>query len=207
MTTTLCGGCACGAVRYECTSEPVLSVLCHCRDCQRATGSAFAAELGVLEAQFAFVKGEPRYFAAVGDSGSMVWRGFCADCGSPLVARSSGRPGFLAIQAASLDDPSVFSPAYHVYVSRAQPWDRIDAERSAFARIPDAEQLVSCLAGRNVATKCDAVVAIMDMLRNEPCVTASGAEALLGTFGALGLLSIDEHDRLRFPTGSVESSR
>jgi len=108
MGTTLRGGCACGASRYVCTSEPTLSVLCHCRDCQRSTGSGYAAELVVQQSGFSFVKGTPRYYAVTGDSGNTVRRGFCPDCGSPLVADSSGRPGFLAIQAGSLDDPMRF---------------------------------------------------------------------------------------------------
>ena len=54
---TFAGGCACGAIRYECSAEPVLSFNCHCRDCQRAGGGAFAPILIVPKAGFELVKG------------------------------------------------------------------------------------------------------------------------------------------------------
>lgn len=198
MSTTLIGGCACGAIRYECTSEPVLSILCHCRDCQRSTGSGYAAESGVLESGFSFVKGTPRYYAVSGDSGNTVRRGFCPDCGSPLVASSSGRPGFLAIQAASLDDPAVFHPTHHVYVSSAQPWDRIAPDLPAFAKVPDAEQVLMRLMQLTVKTKQDASNAIKEMFRHETLMTDEAAEALLVVLSSFGLVTIDDESRIRF---------
>lgn len=56
------GGCACGAIRYECSAAPLRSVNCHCRDYQRATGSAYYAELLVPSAAFRLTKGEPAYW-------------------------------------------------------------------------------------------------------------------------------------------------
>jgi len=198
MGTTLRGGCACGAIRYDCTSEPMLSVLCHCRDCQRSTGSGYAAELVVLESGFSFVKGAPRYYAVTGDSGNTVRRGFCPDCGNPLVADSSGRPGFLAIQAGSLDDPTLFHPTHHVYASSAQPWDHIGPKLTAFSRIPDAEQVFMRLMELKVKTKQEALNAIKDMFRHETLVTDDGAEALLGILCSFGLVAIDDESRVRF---------
>jgi len=198
MGTTLLGGCACGAIRYECASAPMLSVLCHCRDCQRSTGSAYAAELGVLEAGFSFVKGKPRYYAVTGDSGNTVRRGFCPDCGSPLVAHSSGRPGFLAIQAASLDDPTLFHPTHHVYASSAQPWDHIAPGLPAFAKIPDAEQVLMRLKHLKISTKQEASDAIREMFRYETLMTDEGADALLVILCSLGLVTIDDASRVQF---------
>jgi hypothetical protein len=55
----LSGGCACQSVRYECTEEPIVQLICHCRDCQRAGGSAFAAMMIVAADKFKFLKKSP----------------------------------------------------------------------------------------------------------------------------------------------------
>jgi hypothetical protein len=128
------GGCTCGAVRYECSAAPVASFNCHCRDCQRASGSAFAALLFVPKAAFLFSKGEARFHNVTGDSGNVVSRGFCPNCGSPVVAHTAGHPERFAIQAASLDDPSVFRPAMNTWTSSAQLWDGIDSALPQFAK-------------------------------------------------------------------------
>jgi hypothetical protein len=128
------GGCACGGIRYEFSAEPVASFNCHCRDCQRATGSAFAALLFVPKVAFALSKGEPRFHSVTADSGNLVNRGFCPSCGSPIVSYTAGHPEFVAIQVASLDEPSVFRPARNTWVSSAQPWDRIDPSLPQFAK-------------------------------------------------------------------------
>ena len=128
------GGCACGDMRYEFSAEPVASLNCHCRDCQRATGSAFAALLFVPKAAFRLSKGEPRFHSVTGDSGNLVNRGFCPNCGSPVVSYTAGHPEFVAINVASLDDPSVFRPARNTWISSAQPWDRIDSSLPQFTK-------------------------------------------------------------------------
>src|SRR5580700_3215701 len=117
------GGCACGAVRYDCSATPVAMLNCHCRDCQRAGGSAYSPTVIIPKAAFRLVSGEPRYRESTADSGSAVRRGFCEKCGSPLFASSSARPEMLGIRAGSLDDPSWFRAERDVWTGSAQPWD------------------------------------------------------------------------------------
>jgi len=62
MLTSFTGGCACGAIRYEVTAEPIVMFNCHCRDCQRATGTAFSAVVYVPAKAFKITKGSPRYY-------------------------------------------------------------------------------------------------------------------------------------------------
>src|SRR5437016_10631971 len=80
----LSGDFASGAIRYACTAAPLFSLNCHCRDCQRESGSAFVPVLGVRKAAFAVSQGSPRYFEVTADSGHATTRAFCGDCGSPL---------------------------------------------------------------------------------------------------------------------------
>jgi len=72
------------------------------------------------------VKRPVRVFNAAADSGTSVYRLFCADCGTPLLAGNEGHPETIAVKIGSLDDPFGFTSAYHIWVSSAQPWHHID---------------------------------------------------------------------------------
>jgi hypothetical protein len=136
MTASFSGGCACGAIRYEGSAEPLLSFNCHCYECQRASGSAFASLLIVPGAAFELVKGEPKYHPTKTDSGYTLERGFCPECGSPVFMKEPHRPDIVLIHASSLDDPSWHQPAVDIYSSRAQPWDYMNPELPKFPEMP-----------------------------------------------------------------------
>jgi hypothetical protein len=127
------GGCACRAIRYEIRAEPVRMLKCHCRDCQRASGSAYAALMVVSKEAFE-VQGELRYFELIGGSGMPISRAFCPQCGSPIAVRLAAAPEVVLIQAASLDDPSQFTPTYELFTSHAQPWDLMLRSTEKFSR-------------------------------------------------------------------------
>ncbi|GAX41937.1 glutathione-dependent formaldehyde-activating GFA [Tolypothrix sp. NIES-4075] len=128
------GGCLCGAVRYECSAEPLAMANCHCRDCQRATGSAYASALLVSQSAVT-ITGDVKYYDAIADSGSIVGRGFCPNCGSRLFSKPP-IPEFMGIMAGSLDDPSWFRPVMDIYTSKAQPWDYMNPDLHKFAKMP-----------------------------------------------------------------------
>ncbi len=117
------GGCACGAIRYDCSAEPVRMVQCHCRDCQRFTGAGFVAAVIVPIESVKLLQGAPRFFRTQSSRGGNVHRGFCADCGSPVISKFDANPQLCGIHAASLDDPSWFQPAWDMWTCDAQPWD------------------------------------------------------------------------------------
>ena len=87
----------CDTVRYECTAEPVVCGFCHCRDCQRETGSAFGATLFV-PANAVTITGEVKYYDRVADSGNFVSRGFCPACGARLFEKPKALAGVIAIR-------------------------------------------------------------------------------------------------------------
>ena len=124
---TLSGGCACGAIKYETDANPVVMLNCHCRDCQRASGSAYAAVMVVPKAAVR-LSGEPRYHKVIGDSGKAIERGFCPTCGSPVTAKLEREPNVLGLQAGSLDEPSRYKPAMDVFTVSAQPWDHMRSD-------------------------------------------------------------------------------
>ena len=137
MSTPFSGGCACGAIRYTCTAEPLLALNCHCRDCQRETGSAFAPILIVPKTAFTITRGSPKYFALRADSGQMTRRAFCAACGSPLFGLPDSRPDLVTIRVGNLDNPSEFRPSQDIYTASAQPWDYMNPNLTKVPRTPE----------------------------------------------------------------------
>ncbi len=137
MSTPIFGGCACGAIRYRAEGEPLFSMNCHCRDCQRETGSAYAAVLCVPGASFKVTQGSPKYFDLTADSGRTTRRCFCGDCGSPLFGRPGTGGDMVTIRAGSLDDPSVFRPSQDIYTASAQPWDYMNPDLPKSAKLPN----------------------------------------------------------------------
>lgn len=134
MKTPFTGGCLCGAIRYECSAEPIMMVNCHCRDCQQVTGSAFAAAI-LVPGKAVKIIGDVKYYNVTGDSGSIVGRGFCPNCGSRLFSKPPIRE-FMGIMAGSFDDPSEFQPGMDIYTASAQPWDYMNPELPKFDRLP-----------------------------------------------------------------------
>jgi hypothetical protein len=131
------GGCSCGAIRYECSAEPLGMVNCHCRQCQYASGGGFTAGFFVDRASFKLLQGEPSNYELVADSGSKVRRGFCSSCGSQLFADGDGNPDMVVIKPASLDEPAWFQPQSDIFTESAQPWDHMDSELPKFLKMPE----------------------------------------------------------------------
>src|SRR4051794_24574074 len=116
------GQCLCGAVTYSCNADPVFTAVCHCRDCQRQTGTAFSVVVGVPKEAFD-LQGELGTHVTVGeDHGREVQRRFCPTCGSPVLTESGGLPDLVMIKAGTLDDPSWLEPQLEVWGGSAQPW-------------------------------------------------------------------------------------
>lgn len=105
MSAFLSGGCQCGAVRYRIRGVPANPHLCHCRMCQKASGT-YVLPLGfVAREDFALTRGEPAWFRSSG----MVRRGFCAACGTPLFFEPVDGNG-LNVTLGALDEPEQAKP-------------------------------------------------------------------------------------------------
>ena len=128
------GGCACGAVRYRCNADATRVYYCHCRDCQRATGTAFHTGLSVPRGSVAMLKDAPREYSRPADSGNTVTEGFCATCGAPLYVYSSGRPGHMSLKAGSLDDPSKLAPSIQIWTTSAVSWSDTSGAEQRYPR-------------------------------------------------------------------------
>jgi hypothetical protein len=135
MPIPFTGGCLCGQIRYECSAEPVFGGNCHCRDCQKTSGSAYSPVIFVPSSAVK-ISGDVKYFESDGDSGHSVSRGFCPNCGSQLFGRPEMAPGMMGIRAGSLDDPTWFNPVMDIYTASAQPWDFMNPDLQKFAQLP-----------------------------------------------------------------------
>lgn len=131
----LAGGCLCGAVRYRWHGEPMMTGHCHCADCRRSSGTGHCTHVAIADAGLALT-GAVKLYDRPADSGNMVSRAFCPDCGSALFSRNAAMPGMLFLRASSLDDPDRVQPAMVVYASRAPQWDRIPGGLPTFAEMP-----------------------------------------------------------------------
>src|SRR5215218_4899688 len=136
MKIPFTGGCACGAIRYESNAEPVMMLHCHCRDCQRSSGGPFSSFVVVLTEAFKLLQGSPRFHASPSEAGGKNPRGFCPDCGSPVMGKPAAASQFGAIRSASLDDPSWFNPQKEVWTSDALSSDQMNPAVPKFEKYP-----------------------------------------------------------------------
>lgn len=129
------GGCACGEIRFKVTG-PFMGVgVCHCTDCQKASGGGPNYVALAPSDGFEVTKGEARIFVSKGDSGGDVGRAFCAGCGTPLWSLVSNAP-FRPVKLGALDDSSDLTPMLHLYVSSAPPWHLMHEGLPSFPKAP-----------------------------------------------------------------------
>lgn len=130
------GHCLCSQVTYSYDGEVGPANLCHCEDCRRCTGSAFNVGVRLRAAAFQITSGVPKSFTKAGDSGTLLTRWFCSDCGSPLFTTSPKHPAFLYVKAGTLDDPSIVRVERQIWLASAVPWRYIDPHLPGFLSGP-----------------------------------------------------------------------
>jgi hypothetical protein len=135
MNEAYAGGCACGAIRYEISGEPLFQNHCQCRDCQRKSGTGHASYLTFPRSGVS-LSGQATLWDIVADNGSVKTRAFCPTCGSPVYMTFPATPDVFTVHAASLDDPTRFRPQVVTYAVRGHAWDRLDPALPAFDRMP-----------------------------------------------------------------------
>jgi hypothetical protein len=126
------GGCACGAVRYRLNSKPMFVHCCHCRDCQRQTGSAFVINALIETDRIALLSGEPESVGVPTDSGRPhdIYR--CPKCRTALWSDYGRRPTLRFVRVGTLDEPSALSPDVHIFTRSKVPWVGLPSNVPAF---------------------------------------------------------------------------
>ncbi|MFC3070873.1 GFA family protein [Phenylobacterium soli] len=119
------GGCACGAVRYRLTSGPMFVHCCHCQDCQRQAGSAFAANALIETDRIVIEQGRTSAYPMPTDSGWPHDIHRCEACGTALWSDYGRRPAIRFVRATTLDDRGALEPDVHIFTRSKLPWVRL----------------------------------------------------------------------------------
>jgi hypothetical protein len=141
MNPTLEGGCACGKMRYRLESKPMIVHCCHCRDCQRQTGSAFVLNALIETDRVEKLKGETMAVAVPADSGRPHEIHRCPACETAVWSHYGGRRALAFVRVGTLDDPSALPPDIHIYTRSKLPWVALPAGVPAFAEYYDLKRL------------------------------------------------------------------
>lgn len=121
MSKIKTGGCLCGAVRYELDADPVRSMICSCKNCQRTSGSALST-IALVPKSALSVTGELKGYEYKGDTGGTLEINFCPNCGSPVILKISAMPDIVSIKVGSFDNTDWYKPGVSIFADSAQKW-------------------------------------------------------------------------------------
>jgi hypothetical protein len=134
------GGCACGAVRYRLSSDPLFTHCCHCLNCQRQTGSAFVINLLIEADRVELLSGAPQPVDVPRDDGSTQRIYRCSTC-QVAVYSDYGRPEVLFVRGGTLDQPSGVTPDVHIFTKSKLGWITLPDSVPAFEVYYDRKSL------------------------------------------------------------------
>jgi hypothetical protein len=129
------GRCECGKVKYRVDGEVTDFSHCHCSQCRRLHGAAFASFAGVSRAAFSYDCGESdlKCYASSRTHG----RVFCGHCGSNILAEIASEPEYLYLAMGAMDGDPPLPPGYHIYVDSKAPWHTITDDLPQYPTEPD----------------------------------------------------------------------
>lgn len=140
MTFPIEGGCDCRHVRYRMTTKPLFVHCCHCRWCQRETGSAFVLNAMIEADRVELLAGEPLVIDTPSESGQGQLISRCPHCLVALWSSYAGAgPALRFVRVGTLDQPNLLPPDIHIYTASKQPWMALPAGAPAVAAYYDRE--------------------------------------------------------------------
>jgi hypothetical protein len=114
--------CSCGQLKVSCEGEPVRISICHCLNCQRRTGSAFAIQARWPSDRVTIEGGQAQEYVLVGDEGGKATFRFCPTCGATVYYEHDQMPGMIIVPVGAFADPTFPPPQISVYGVRRHPW-------------------------------------------------------------------------------------
>lgn len=132
MAADVEGGCTCGAVRYRLVDTPLFVHCCHCRWCQRESGSAFALNAMIEADRVTLLAGAPEPLRTPSASGRGQTIVRCPHCRVALWSHYAGAgPSVSFVRVGTLDAPDAFPPDIHIFTASKQPWVQLPPEALA----------------------------------------------------------------------------
>lgn len=126
MPDPITGGCLCGAIRYS-VSQPLDRIIaCHCTHCQKASGAGASHNALLPSSALTFTAGKPKLYADTAQSGNIINRYFCGDCGSPIYGQRAKLPEMMVLRVGTLDAPLDMKVVMNIWTGSARPWMHID---------------------------------------------------------------------------------
>jgi hypothetical protein len=114
------GACYCGSLRYAIAGDPLNTAICHCKSCQRQTGSTFSVITSVPRGSLS-MEGSVATYEITGDNGAVSRRYFCAKCGSPIAIDPATIPAVTFLSVGTLDDTSWVKPEVQLCAKALSP--------------------------------------------------------------------------------------
>ena len=142
MSEPIRGSCLCGAIRFSIDAPVTELRACHCRNCQKASGAGGSVNAVVPSASFRITQGTPKRYSARADSGRLLHRHFCGDCGSPVYSQRDATPGVVVVRAGlfdgDVDAARGIRITANIWTASARPWSTIDPSTTRHPGQPDA---------------------------------------------------------------------
>jgi hypothetical protein len=151
MPAPYSGRCSCAATRYFIGGEPKTLYACHCTDCQRRTGAAFALSLVVSRDAVTVPQGKTLAYSVTLADGRIKRGQMCSTCGTRLWGEPLKLPGMAIVQPGTLDDTSWLRPVAHIWTRSAQPWFPFPNDVPLYETQPPPGELVRLWQQRKAA--------------------------------------------------------
>ena len=145
LTTSYEGSCQCQHIQYKIHTEPSTMYLCHCKDCQKQSSSAFGISLWVHTNGFELITGELSHWKTHGDSGGTKQCTYCCNCGSRIYHVTGPGDTYLSLKAGCLNNLKNLEPIAHIWTDSAQHWFKFNDELPCFPREPSSDEVLLSL--------------------------------------------------------------
>jgi hypothetical protein len=116
------GRCHCGEISYEAEIDPAQVSICHCSDCQTLTGTVYRVSVPAKADALRFVKGAPKIYVKIADSGRKRAQGFCGHCGTPIYAADEREPQVFNLRTGALAERAELTPSRQIWCRSALDW-------------------------------------------------------------------------------------